>query len=449
MSSETEELAKLLKKIQQLEEELENERQKRKNIEEEFDEHKREFDEHKKLCALINKGTPAFVKEDVSHKVHRKLGAPVGHEGYWRRVPERVDFIKPLQVLTCPCCNGKLSSVQEVRERIVEDLPQISRPVVTKYLIERRYCAQCKKLVEAEVPDALPGARLGLRVMLLIAFLKIRMAMPEDKIVELLQSAHSFIISRAEVVCALNQVRRAFGSHYADIENKIRDAPIKGCDETGWRLDGVTHWVWCMISDEIAWYKVHRRRSYKVIQPVLQNQQGKVLVSDRLTTYNQLSIENGCAHQICWAHILRDSKRLAKNYDEAKTVHRRLKSIFHKAKSLISKATPQDMQHLLARIDNFGKLHFEHKSIRTFRNSICKKHRNNLFHFVTNPAVPSTNNGTERAIRKAVIIRKISNGNRSEKGARILETMLSIIETIRLKGKDPLDEMHRMLTSRA
>ncbi|MEK7867809.1 MAG: transposase [Candidatus Omnitrophota bacterium] len=46
-----------------------------------------------------------------------------------------------------------------------------------------------------------------------------------------------------------------------------------------------------------------------------------------------------------------------------------------------------------------------------------KKHRSNLFHFVTNPAVPATNNGTERAIRKAVIIRKISNGNRSEKGA--------------------------------
>lgn len=429
-------------RIRELEEENKRLKKKLKEVEEEFEEHKKE-------CALINNGTPAFVKEDVKHKARRKLGAPVGHKGYWRKIPERIDFIKPLCILACPCCGGTLSCVQEVRERYVEDLPPILLPIVTKYLIERRYCTQCKKLVEAEVPDALPGARLGLRVMLLIAFLKIRMALPEDKIVELLRSTYSFIISRAEIVGALDQVRRAFGSHYAEIEKKIREAVIKGADETGWRLNGQNHWVWCMINDEVAWYKVHRRRSYKVIQPVLKNQQGKILVTDRLTTYNQLVAENGSDHQICWAHILRDSKRLAKNYDEAKTVHRRLKSIFHKAKSLIAKATPQDLQQLLARIDAFSKLHFEHKSIRTFRNSICKKHRNNLFHFVTNPAVPATNNGTERAIRKAVIIRKISNGNRSEKGARILETILSIIETIRLQGKDPLNEMHRLLTSRA
>ena len=442
MSSDSEELEKLRKKIRQLEEELEKEREKRKSIEEDFEEHKKE-------CAPYNKGTPAFVKEEVSHKVRRALGAPKDHKGYWRKIPERIDFIKPLHILACPCCGGELSDVQEVRERIVEDLPPVPPPVVTKYLIERRYCAQCKKLVEADVPDALSGARIGLRAMLLIAFLKIRMALPENKIVELLQSAHGFRISPSEVVCALDQLRRAFGSHYAEIEKKIRDAPVKGCDETGWRLDGVSHWVWCMVNEEVAWYKVHRKRSYKVVKPVLQDQTGKLIVTDRLPTYNQLAEETGCARQVCWAHILRDSKKLANNYEEATTVHRRLKSIFRKAKSLAPHGTQQDVERLLARIDSFGELHFEHKSIRTFRNSICKKHRDNLFQFVTNQAVPSTNNGTERAIRKAVIIRKISNGSRSEKGARILETLLSVIETLRLQGKSPLEEMHRLLASRA
>jgi transposase len=428
--------------IRELEEELKRVKKRLKEVEKEFEEHKHE-------CALINKGTPAFVKPDIAHKVRRSLGAPQGHKGYWRKIPERVDFVKPVNILVCPRCGGGLSDVQETRARCVEDLQPILPPIVTKYLIERRYCAQCKKLVEADVPDALPGARLGLRVMLLIAFLKIRMALPENKIVELLQSAHGFIISPAEVVCALDQLRRAFGSHYAEIEQKIRDAPVKGCDETGWRLDGMTHWVWCMVNEEVAWYKVHHRRSYKVVMPILQDQTGKLIVHDRLPTYNQLAEETGCAQQVCWAHILRDSKRLARNYEEAKTVHRRLKSIFRKAKSLAPNGTKQDIEKLLVRIDYFGALQFEHKSIRTFRNSICKRHRGNLFHFVTNAAVPSTNNGTERAIRKVVIIRKISNGSRSEKGARILETIISIIETIRLQGKNPLEEMHRMLTSRA
>lgn len=421
--------------------ELEEENARLKKIEEEYAEHKRE-------CAGI-KPPPSFVKDEVTRKVRRKLGAPKGHKAYWRKTPERVDFVKPLHIFACSDCGRKLSTVQEVRERIVEDIPPSPRPVVTKYLIERRYCARCDKIIEAEVPDALPGARLGLRVMLLVAYLKVGLALPELKVVQLLRTQHSFLLSPAEIVGILDQLRRAFGTHYETLAQKIRDAAVKGSDETGWRLDGRNHWLWAVVNDEVAWYKIHRRRSYKVIQPLLQDQRGKVMVTDRLTTYEHLAKENGSAQQICWAHILRDSKKLAKRYDEAKTVHRRLKSIFRKAKSFAPHGTEQNVQCLLARIGQVEKLRFEHKSIRTFRNSICKKHKNNLFRFVANPLVPSTNNGTERAIRKGVIIRKISNGNRSEKGARILETLLSIIETIKLEGKDPLEEMYRLLTSRA
>lgn len=428
-------------KIRELEEENLRLKKRLKEVEE-------EFEEHKKVCTLVNKGTPAFVKEDVTRRARRCLGAPRGHKGYWRKVPERIDYVVPLPIRTCPDCDGKLSDWRDIRERIVEDVPPAPQPVVTKYLIERRYCAHCDKIVEAEVPDALPGARLGLRIMLLIAYYKLRMALPENKVVEQLHDVHNFIISPAGVISALDQLQRAFGPHYKEIEKNIREAPVKGCDETGWRLDGKNHWAWAMVTEETAWYGVHRRRSYKVVQPVLQDQTGKVIVTDRLTTYNHLTEQTGCAHQICWAHILRDSKRLAKNYDEARTVHRRLKSIFKKAKAVAGHGTPHDVAKLLTRIDTLGKLRFLQRSIRTFRNSICKKHRGNLFHFVTNPTVPSTNNGTERAIRKAVIIRKISNGNRSEKGARILETLLSVIETIRIQGKNPLEEMRQMLASR-
>jgi len=417
---------------------LEEENKRLKKIEE-------EYQEHKHHCSGLK--IPAFVKEDVRH-AHRTLGAHRGHKGYFRRIPERVDYIEHLRIASCPCCGGKLSSVQEIRQRVVEDIPEPQQPIVTRYIIERKYCSSCKKIVEPEVPDALPGARIGLRAMLLVAFMKIRLALPVQKIVEFLRSQYSFLISPAEVVCILDQVRREFGEHYAEIERKIRDAPVKGCDETGWRLDGKNHWVWAMVTEEVAWYKVHRRRSYKVIAPILKGQQGKIMVTDRLTTYNHLMDESGCAQQICWAHILRDTKKLAKSYEAGKTLHRRFKSVFRKAKSLVGHASAKDMKRLHARIERIGALRFEQKTLRAFRDSICKKHRDDLFHFVINPAVPSTNNGTERAIRKAVIIRKISNGNRSERGARILETLLSVIESMRLQKKNPLEEMYRLLASR-
>ena len=64
----------------------------------------------------------------------------------------------------------------------------------------------------------------------------------------------------------------------------------------------------------------------------LKNQEGKIIVSDRLSAYDELQKKSGCDHQICWAHLLRNSKDLAEHYPEAKYIHKRMKFIFRKAK---------------------------------------------------------------------------------------------------------------------
>jgi len=65
-------------------------------------------------------------------------------------------------------------------------------------------------------------------------------------------------------------------------------------------------------SREVALYIIRRKRNYKVPAKVLGNQNDKVVISDRLQTYNNLEKHNGCLQQKCWIHILRDSKNLAK-----------------------------------------------------------------------------------------------------------------------------------------
>ena len=47
------------------------------------------------------------------------------------------------------------------------------------------------------------------------------------------------------------------------------------------------------------------------------------------------------------------------------------------------------------------------------------RHRDHLLTFLHKPAVPSSNNFDERQIRPAVLIRKISQGNRSDHGAAL------------------------------
>jgi hypothetical protein len=70
-----------------------------------------------------------------------------------------------------------------------------------------------------------------------------------------------------------------------------------------------------------------------------------------------------------------------------------------------------------------------------------------LFTFVEYPEIPPDNNAAERAIRPAVIARKISGGTRSERGSEVRTTLMTLFSTWYLRGLDPLDACRKMLTA--
>ena len=434
---------KLLKKNKKLREENEYLKDELKKVHKEKKKIEKEFEEYKAKYPAEN-FIPNFVKEPAKHR-RKKNGQKKGHKGYTRKIPKRIDVIKPLTIEKCPYCGNELSKVQEIRKRYVEDIPEISNTIITEYQIERRYCKHCKKMVEPDIPDALPNARFGLRLMLLVVFLKVGLALPVEKITFLLKAQYNITLSNGEVIKMLKQVAKAFGPYYRELEHKIKDARVKHSDETGWRINGRNHWLWVLINKEIALYIIRKKRNYKVPAEILGKQEGNVIISDRLQTYNNLEKHTGCHQQKCWVHIMRKSRDLAKHYKEAKTVHRRLKSIYKQAKSYNHKATDEQVNKLLKRIDRIYQLKFEHSEVIKFVRSICKTHRENLFRFTQDPEIDGDNNRAERAIRKAVIIRKISSGNRSKNGAEILGILLSVIETLKLQGKNPLEEMKNII----
>ncbi len=59
--------------------------------------------------------------------------------------------------------------------------------------------------------------------------------------------------------------------------------------------------------------------------------------------------------------------------------------------------------------------------------------------FVKNPELPPTNNEAERALRHAVISRRISQETRTSEGSRAYSALLSVIETCRLRKVNPWD----------
>ncbi len=397
---------------------------------------KRMWEEHMKICPLFQKEeTPSFVKEDVNHR-HKKTGQKNGHEGYTRHIPERIDYVKEHNPDKCPNCKEQLSKTQAIRERVITDIEV--KIINIKHIIHRKYCKNEGRIVEELIYDALPNARFSLRLMLFIMFMKIGIRIPSNKIIEFFQVL-GLEISDGEIYCILDQLKEAFGSYHKTLIRKMQEAAIKHIDETSWRNNGINNWLWIFINKEVTLYVIQRRRSSKVPKEVLGNQKGKFITTDRFSAYNQLVEDTGCLQQICWTHLLRNSKDLAKHYREAKYIHKRMKFIFKKAKD------GEKKDKLLEWIDLISSRRYHGTEVPKFVRSVCIKHREDLFRFVDNPEIEPTNNLAERGLRHAVVMRKVSGGSRSNNGAETTAKLLSVMQTMKMQGGNIIDNMVSLL----
>lgn len=389
------------------------------------------------LEAIVKeKSRPSFVKEDIKEEP-KISGQKNGHEGYSRHIPERIDKIKPLDSDDCKYCGKKLSGIQNVRARTITDIEV--KIINTQYVIHGRYCKNCGKIVEPDVDDALPNARFGLHLMLWIMFLKIGIRMPSNKITELLH-LFGLEISDGEIYNILNQLKVAYGEYYNSLVIRIRNATSKHIDETSWRINGKNNWLWIFINQEVALFIIEKQRSSNVPIETLGNQEGKFATTDRHSAYNVLVEKTGCLQQVCWTHLIRNSKDLAEHYPEAKYIHKRMKYIYRTAKEgKVSK------KKLLSWIDLVGSRAYYSKEVFRFVKSICRTHREDLFRFVDNPDVNPSNNLAEQGLRHAVVIRKVSGGSRSKEGADTTAKLLSVMQTVKMQEGNIIDNMAYLL----
>ncbi|MBD3252906.1 IS66 family transposase [Candidatus Pacearchaeota archaeon] len=382
------------------------------------------------------KEKPNFIKDPID-TIPKKSGQKKGHTGYSRNIPERIDEIKPLDMEECPDCGERLSGIQDVRSRVITDIEVKVKN--TQYIIHRRYCKNCGKIVEPEVVDVLPHARFGLKFMLLVMVMKIGLRMPSQSVVDWFK-IFSLEISDGEIYKILNQLKTAFGDYYQGLVVKIKKAKHKHIDETSWRIDGQNFWMWDFINKEIALYVIEKSRGSKVPIEVLGNQEGKCCTTDRFSAYNVLVTETGIIQQVCWTHLLRNSKDLAEFRSEAKYIHKRMKYVYKKA--IEGKTSKEKLLHW---IDLIAPRTYTSNEVFKFVKSVCRDHREDLFRFVDNPEIEATNNHAERGLRHPVVMRKISGGSRSNNGADTTAKLLSIMQTMKMQDGNVLDNMINIL----
>ncbi len=355
-------------------------------------------------------------------------------------MPNCIDHVRQVPVVVCPDCGGtQLSAkVQETRERTYEDIP-VCTSVAIRLQIERRYCRTCRKLVETPVNEVLPGARLSLRVMLIVTWFKIRYRMTEEAIPEVLETLFGLCLSEGEVIHILSQVAQAFGPYYEQLTGDIRDASARYMDETFWRINGENACLWTFVTKGQTLYQIAASRSHEVPLKVLGKKHTGVDVHDRFSAYKTLARKTKTIQQDCWAHIITNAEELAHFYgEEGQHILQLVKDTYASAKTYDHQGTDADIERLFKTMADALNRPYKSSHCHRFVVNLLNE-KNNLFEFVRNPHVEGTNNAAERALRPPVVARKISGGNRSQQGARNYEVLLSVTQTLHQNGQNLIE----------
>ena len=380
-------------------------------------------------------------EKPATKKKRKKRGRKKGHKGACRKPPPEIDRREEHTLDSCPDCGGALGDSYAQRQRVIEDIEQ-STVVTTEHTIHSHYCPCCKKRVEPRVTDALPKSTIGNRALVLSSWLHYGQGQTISQIVSVFDSLFHFRVTPGGLVGQWRRLEEILKPWYEAIAAEAQSSAVLNADETGWRVNGKTHWLWCFTNPRLSYYLIDPSRSSAVPREFLAESFEGTLVCDFYGAYNKLSVGRW---QRCLVHLLGELKKVEKKNKspEWSAFQKRLKRLL-KDSIRLSRRTDREAadyaskrERIAARLDELVARLPELKDADCQRlTKRLRRHRDELFTFLDNPDVPFDNNRAEREIRPAVIARKNSFQNASERGAQTQAVMMTVYRTLKLRGLD-------------
>jgi hypothetical protein len=402
----------------------------------------------------------AFVRPPVRGR-RKRPGRKEGHPAALRPVPGRVDVRRDVPLPkgpdgrpACPHCNCRLSDVKR-HERLYEDIIP-AKVVVTCYHTASGYCAACRRRVETRAPEQppaadLPHAQLGINALATAAVLRVVHRLPFAQVVSVLAQLSGLTVSRGCVARQLQRLGEWLGPYYERVKLALRAAPHVNGDETGWRTGGRNGYLWAVTDPRRGHtlYHVDKRRSGEVVEGLLGETFPGTLTCDFFSAYNRL----GCPKQRCLAHLLRELKDAARDspgfaacgfYRRCRRVVRDMLALKKRWRELDDATYTRRACRIEDRLDELARGNYGEPDAARLAKRLLK-HRAELTRFLWDPYLGGTNNAAERALRPAVVMRKITGGSRSAKGAEAWAKLASLTRTAGQQGRNVLETVKQLL----
>jgi len=249
----------------------------------------------------------------------------------------------------------------------------------------------------------------------------------------------------------MNLLRRAQGRFRPGREaavSALRRAEVVASDETGVRIEGSNAYHWVFRSAEAVVHQTSPTRAASVVREMMGGHRPTVWISDRYTAQQG----HGVVHQTCLAHLARDIAYAVDVSDDPVPWRLQLwlQSVFALAERVTTLATSTLAAKRRSLDRQLGAILSSASRCDLTRALQAKigRARDQLLVFLDHPGrVEATNNGCERALRPAVVQRKVTNGYRAMWAANGEATIRTVVDTARLTGNSPFSTILRTVTA--
>ena len=374
----------------------------------------------------------------------------------YRKLPSPDQVTEPIVEVsvpgdTCPGCGGRLEH-EGVGFAYVTDISPTPRPQVTAYRVRICRCLSCGRQVRGRHPDVAPdqyGAsahRVGRRVMAAAHVLHYGVGVPVRKVPAVLRALTGVELSQGAITQdALRRANGAVGEAWRRLRGSVRASPFVHTDDTGWRVGGEPAFLMAFETDRATVYQVRARHRNHEVRQVVPSDYGGVMVTDRARSYDAQAL-SGVRQQKCLAHVLRSISEVVKTKrGRGRSFGKDLSRLLREAMELwqsYHRGEAADFAAAAERLRGEVSHHLRDRPMADPDNYRLQNElgwhddRGNLLRFLDDPGIEPTNNRAERALRPAVIARKVSHCSKNVAGADAFSAFTSVIRTLARNGGD-------------
>src|SRR5712692_8080151 len=367
-------------------------------------------------------------------------------------------------ITQCACCGGDLRW-ERTDEVTITDMPERPQPEVKCYAVEVRCCEGCGQRVRGQHPDVAPdqyGAtahRVGPRVKAAAHALHYGMGVPVRKLPAILREFTGVEVTQSALTQdALKKSTGVIGDAYQQLREGVALAPVTYTDDTGWRIHGQAAHLMAFDTDQATVFQIRNQHRNEEVRELIPSDYAGVMVTDRGKNYEADELSE-VDQQKCLDHLKTNiDEVLETKTGPARGFGLTLKKILRDARQLWRDQRAGQAKNFQARAEKFEQkltYHLRHRLLRDEDNQrlldgIGLQHdQGRVLRFLHNPAVEPTNNRSERALRPAVIARKLSHGSRNIRGAEAFAAFTSVIQTAVKRGaSSTFSALHDLIGSK-